>query len=713
VNLRLPAATLLLTFALPLWGPLRAESAPPPPDLILITIDTLRADALGFAGNQQVETPLLDRIARGGRVFRNAHAHNVVTLPSHANILTGLYPFEHGVRENSGFVLPATVPTLATVLHDAGYRTGAFVSGYPLESRFGLARGFEVYDDRFETALRGEEFALPERRGDHTVAAALAWWQNKDPQKDPRPRFLWLHLFDPHAPYDPPEPFASRYASSPYLGEVAAVDSYLAPLLGLLLSGRERRLLIAITADHGESLGEHGEATHGLFAYEATLKVPLLLWGSGVAPGVDDRPARHVDLFPSLLAAAKIAPPPAPGIAERPGRSLLATAEKAAAEETKPSQSYFESLSAALNRGWAPLRGLLAGGKKWIELPLPELYDLEADPHETRNLLDSERRTARALAAEMPSASRWPPPERGKIRSEDIASLAALGYIADSAPLRTSFGPPDDPKNLLELDQKILATIDAYSRGKLEEALKLAREVVAARPTMPLGLSLLAQSLLESRRRAEALKVMRQARQEGLASEALLRQLGLTLAEDGKLAEALEVLQPLADAGDRDARAHLALALSESGRQEEAARRLEALLEEDPGDARAQELSSLVALRRGRFEAARLAAEKAVALSPGRARAFNNLGVALFQLERRREALAAWQNAVDRDPRLVDAWWNLGVQAAKLGQKEQARRALRAFIERAPRPQAADDIAEAKRLLATLEEAMLEGKGGN
>ena len=291
------------------------------PDLILITIDTLRADALGFAGNTRVATPTLDRLARSGRVFTSAHAHNVVTLPSHCNILTGLYPFQHGVRENSGFVLPAAVPTLATVLSAAGYQTGAFVSAYPLESRFGLATGFAVYDDRFSSALRGEEFGLPERRGDDTVAAARAFWTAGAGGK---PRFLWLHLFDPHAPYAPPEPFASRYADAPYLGEVAAVDAYLEPLLATFLAGRERPALIALTADHGESLGEHGEATHGLFAYEATLKVPLLLWGAGVASGSDDRPARHVDLFPTLLAAAGIAPPAAPGVAARPGQSSLA-----------------------------------------------------------------------------------------------------------------------------------------------------------------------------------------------------------------------------------------------------------------------------------------------------------------------------------------------------------------------------------------------------
>lgn len=685
---------LLLLPALP--APLAAASSRP--DIVLITIDTLRADALGFAGNRRVATPNLDRLAATGRFFTSAHAHNVVTLPSHANLLTGLYPFEHGVRENSGFLLPPAVPTLATILQGAGYKTGAFVSGFPLESRFGLARGFDVYDDRFATALRGEEFGLPERRGDHTVAAALAWWQGAASA----PRFLWLHLFDPHAPYAPPEPWASRYRDEPYLGEVAAVDAYLAPLLQPLLAGRGRPALIALTADHGESLGEHGEATHGLFAYEATLKVPLVLWGAGVKPGRDDRPARHVDVFPTLLEGAGVAPPPVPGIAARPGRSLLSSTGADTEVET-----YFESLSAALNRGWAPLRGLLRGGRKWIELPLPELYDLPSDPAESRNLVDEERRAARALAAAMPAASAWPP-VRGQVRAEDIAQLAALGYVADNAPLRTRFGPEDDPKNLLALDQKILATIDAYSRGQLAEALTLARQIVAARPSMSLGRSLLAQTLLESGQRAEALEVMQRARTEGAASDSLLRQLGLTLAENGKTAEARELLAPLAAAGDRDARAHLALALSEGGDQAAAAVELAALLAADSGDVRALELSSLVALRRGRFAEAQKAASAATLLAPGSARAHNNLGVALFQLGNKAAAVDAWQKAVELDEQLFDAWWNLGVQAKKLGRPEQARQALTVFAQKAPRARYAADIDEARRLLAELAE-----KGGS
>ncbi len=213
--------------------------------VLLITIDTLRADAPGFAGNAQVETPVLDRLARGGQVFDDAHAHNVVTLPSHANILTGLYPYQHGVRDNSGFALPAKVPTLATRLKAAGYATAAFVGAYPLDASFGLNQGFDTYDDKFPRGAHLDSFVLAERRGDKVVEPALAWWNAHRSEK----RFLWIHLYDPHAAYAPPEPFATRYKENPYWGEVAATDSFLAPILGPLLDGKEPPTLVVVTSD--------------------------------------------------------------------------------------------------------------------------------------------------------------------------------------------------------------------------------------------------------------------------------------------------------------------------------------------------------------------------------------------------------------------------------------------------------------------------------
>ena len=654
-------------------------SAAAPPDILLVTIDTLRADALGFAGNVRVQTPALDRLAAKGRVFTNAHAHNVVTLPSHANILTGLYPFQHGVRENSGFRLSGDVPTLATVLRGAGYATAAFVGAYPLDSEFGLDRGFQVYDDRTTRGSNDQEFELAERRGDEVVGAALKWWQ----ANQGKPRFLWVHVYDPHAPYAPPEPFASRYAKEPYLGEVAATDSFLAPLLS-------KDALIVVTSDHGESLGEHGEMTHGLFAYEATLKVPLVLSGPGVQPGKDGRPARHVDIFPTVLQAAGVQAPKG----SRPGRSLLAPPKS---DET----SYFEALSANLNRGWAPLRGVLRQGRKLIALPLPELYDLPKDPGEKQNRIDQDRPTARALIAELPQESVWPP-RPGTLPAGDEQRLRSLGYLSGSAPARSSYGPEDDPKNLVQLDRKILRIIELYGAKRLGEAVGLAREVVKERPSMALGRSLLAQALLESGQTAEALEVMRKARAEKVTTETLLRQLGLTLAEQGRTEEALEVLRPMAEARDSKSRNALALALSEAGRHKEAYEILQKVLADDPGNAQALEQMGVIELRLGHWTQARDLSRKAVELKPGLPMAWNNLGVALYQLGQPGEALDAWQRAVDLKPDLWDALWNLGVKAAQHGRPQQARAALERFVAGAPGERYAGDVRKARGMLEQL-----------
>jgi len=666
-------------------------AAPPPPDVILVTIDTLRADAPGFAGNAHVATPNLDRLAAGGRVFTSAHAHNVVTLPSHANILTGLYPYQHGVRDNTGFTLPANVATLATMLLDAGYATGAFVGAYPLDSRYGLDRGFEVYDDRTTQGAGDEQLVLAERPGNEVVAPALAWWTSRQG----RPRFLWVHLYDPHEEYAPPEPFATRYAKDLYLGEVAAADAFLGPLLAPHLDGREPPCLIVVTGDHGESRGDHGELTHGLFAYEATLRVPLVLWGRGVVPGKDPRPARHVDIFPTVLAAAGVAPPA--GAPARPGRSLL-TAWQGAPD------SYFEALSAALNRGWAPLRGLLRQGRKFIALPLPEAYDLARDPGEAKNLVDAERRAAREAFDLLPAESAWPPP-RGTITAEEEKRLLALGYVTGTGGGRTgfgsgSFGPEDDPKRLVALDRTIHDLLRTVSTGDVDRAIVLARQLVATRP-MPLGHALLATALLEADRTSEALDVMQRARAAGMATDPLLRQLGLTLAGTGRPDEAVAVLQPLADRGDVDAANDLALAHSEAHRQREAFTILQRVLADEPDNAKALELLGLVELRLGHWKQARDASRRAVDRRAGLARAWNNLGVASYQLGDVAAALDAWKEAVAREPDLWDALWNLGAKAAEAKRGDLAVPALRRFVAEAP-ARYREDQARARTLLAEL-----------
>src|SRR5262245_49981484 len=231
-------------------------------NVLLITIDTLRADTLGSYGGRAA-TPTLDRLAAEGVRFDFAHAHAVVTLPSHASILTGLYPFQHGIRDNSGYRLGANARTAATLLKRAGYATAAFVGAFPVHSRFGLNQGFDAYDDRFGETRAPTEFVMPERAASEVVPLAQAWIAGRR-ESGGQPWFVWMHLFDPHAPYSPPPPFDGQYAGHPYDGEVAATDAALAPLLDQVRA-LATPTLVVVTGDHGESLGDHGEETHGLF----------------------------------------------------------------------------------------------------------------------------------------------------------------------------------------------------------------------------------------------------------------------------------------------------------------------------------------------------------------------------------------------------------------------------------------------------------------
>lgn len=649
---------------------------------MLVTIDTLRADALGFAGNRDVETPVLDRLAAGGVVFRDAHAHNVVTLPSHANILTGLYPFQHGIRDNSGFKLDPAIPTLATELAAAGYATGAFVGAYPLDRRYGLGNGFAVYDDAYPLGTEGASFAIAERRGDQVVAPALAWWR----AQAGKPRFLWVHLYDPHASYAPPEPYATRYRDRPYLGEVAATDAFLAPLLTPHLDGREPPALVVVTADHGEALGDHGEQTHGLFAYEATLKVPLVVWGAGVGAGVDDRAARHIDIAPTLLAAAGVRP------ARRlPGHSLLAPAVAA--------DTYFEAMSTALNRGWAPLRGLLRERRKFIDLPLPELYALPDDPLEQRNLVERERPAALDLRAAIPAESSWPPAGREEATPEEVAKLRSLGYAVGSSTPKSSFGPQDDPKSLIEVDRKLHEVIDLYSRGELERAAQVARALIRERPETSEAYDHLALALRALERHDEAIAALEAGMARAAVTSSIARQLGMALAEVGRAREAVAVLEPLAARDDADLLRALGSALADDGRPDDALAVLARAARLAPGDPRVLEAQGVAELRRDRPAEARALLESALARSPGLATAWNTLGVALYRLEGPRAALGAWRKAVEHDPALWDAQYNLGLVALAAGERELARQALSRFVAGAPPARYAADLAKARAAL--------------
>ncbi len=659
-------------------------------DILLITIDTLRADALGFAGNTQVQTPVLDRLARQGLVFRNAHAHNVVTLPSHANILTGLYPYQHGVRDNAGFRLEAGFPTLATWLKARGYATGAFIGAFPLDSRFGLSRGFDVYDEGYPRGRTSLEFELPERPASEVVAAARRWFGSISG----KPRFLWIHLYDCHAPYRPPAPFAARYSDRPYLGEVAGVDAALAPLLEPFLSGENTSALIAVTGDHGEALGDHGELTHGLFAYEATLRVPLVLWCPALLrPGVRTDLVRHVDIAPTVLAAAGIGPP-----SKLAGRSLLSPAPPGPAP-----LCYFEAYTAAFDRGWAPLRGVLSEESKYIDLPVAELYALRSDPQEKINLYASRREEATTLRRALPPESELSAARRGHSDAGDLARLRSLGYLSGAAAPRKAFGPAEDPKNLIAVDSNLHRGVDLYQRGDLAGATALLRKIVREHPTIAVAYEMLGFLLRQGPSPSEALGVYRQAVARGLGSEQLEAQFALALAEAGRAPEAVALLAPRSNSENPDVLNAYGIALADAGKAAEATGVFQRILNLDRENAEAWSNFGLVRLRQGDAAGASDAFRRALAIDARFSRAWNGLGVALARLERPEEAMDSWRKAVELDPRAYDALYNLALTAGRAGRSEEARSALKRFVATAPPRQYARDLREARRLLGALE----------
>jgi arylsulfatase A-like enzyme/Flp pilus assembly protein TadD len=663
--------------------------------VVLITIDTLRADAIGSYGHASAATPRIDRLAAGGIRFTESHAHNVITLASHANILSGRYPIDHGVRDNAGFRFPASMPTLATILHDRGYATGAFVSAFPLDGRFGLNRGFDEYDDRFVGSGPRPALLEQERKGVETIGRAMSWLQG---QGD-RPTFCFVHLYEPHFPYDPPEPYASQFRQSPYDGEVAAADAALAPLIDpILAAGRDGRTLVVLTSDHGESLGEHGEATHGIFAYEATLRVPLIVFAPGwLEPRVVSEPARHVDILPTILDVLGMPIPE--GLR---GASLvpIARGEHSATDR----DTYFEALSGLLNRGWAPVTGVIHRGTKFIDLPIPELYDLPADPGERHNLSDAQPQRRDAMRASLaPFASAADVTRPVSERAEARERLRSLGY-SSGGPVgpRTHFTPDDDPKRLIASDTELQAIVGRYLSGDLAGALQSARAFAQAHPANAVALITQAQLERESGHLPDAIAAMRRAMSLAPGNVTTAALLGAYLTQDGRPEAAVALLQPLAAGPDPDVDVLVALGLAQArqGRFDAALATLGTARGAAPHNAMLLVDAGTISMMAGRTADARQAFTQAIAESPSLARAHSSLGVIEADAGHPDLAVASWRTAVSLDPSEYERLFTIGVSMARGGNAAKARLYLTFAAESAPSERYQQQAAQARAWLA-------------
>jgi choline-sulfatase len=469
--------------------------------VLLITLDTLRADRLGCYGYPRARTPHLDRLAREGVRFEHAFAPAPLTLPSHATLLTGTYPNRHTIRDNGGFFLPAELKTLAELAREKGYTTAAFVSAFVLDSKWRLDRGFETYFDQFDLS-RYERISLAsvQRVGGETVDEFLTWLGPRAAQ----PFFAWVHLYDPHAPYQAPEPFGSEFRENPYDGEVAYVDF----CLGRILERLDETTLIVIAGDHGEGLGEHGELTHGNFVYDSTLRVPLLFRfpDKRHAGLVLSEPVGLIDVFPTLAETLGATVP-----AQNQGESLLPLLSGRALPERA---LFAESLYPRLHYGWSELLSLRSRSFKYIDAPRPELFDWREDHGEQKNLASDREGTLRQLRASLEAfhsdAPRAASP--APVDPETARRLAALGYVGAVAPDPTRHRRDlADPKDKIHLIHGISRADALAQEGELEQAIDLLRQVLAEDPAIVDGHLSLGNKFSEAGRHAEAIASFRRA----------------------------------------------------------------------------------------------------------------------------------------------------------------------------------------------------------
>jgi len=670
-----------------------AASTVPPRHLVIVTIDTLRADRLGVYGNATVATPNLDRIAREGAMAPQASVQVPLTRPSHISLFTGLYPAEHGIRDNVSPSLSVKVPVLAELLQQQGFRTGAFVSSIVLSRQSGLARGFAEYSDTFDIGEDDARFLNTiQKRGDATVAEAVAWLGQPTVER----RFAWVHLYDPHDPYEPPEPYASRYAGRPYDGEVAWSDELVGRIdAALVANGLRDDTLLVVTSDHGEGLDEHGEAVHGFFVYETTLHVPFLVRGPGIAPGTKlGVVARSVDVLPTALDLL--------GLAEQTprvsGRSL-APALRGTPMDDEP--TFAESLVPLVHYGWSDLRALRDGRWKFILAPRPELYDLDLDPGERQNLVEREAQRARAYRSGIEQrlrqeqvALREAGPVNASVPPDLLEKLGALGYVSPAAP-STPRASGADPKDKIDEYQTLNTLMreglihlregrfaesygrfqDLFGRGidSFESHYYAARALVGLKrwreaaaqyesaieklPSYTAAYVGLADALLADGQAPQALAAVRRGLQASPDDPRLIEREGDVGRRLGDPATAVAAYERVAQLAPKDAlvRVKLGELFRDLGRPADAARLLREAVDLEPGEASFWNSLGMVLGGGGDLAAAEQAFREASTRDGGNAQYAYNLGLALARQNKRDEAAAAFRRALEIDPRFAAA----------------------------------------------------------
>ena len=619
-----------------------AAAEPPAVSVVLITIDTLRPDHLGCYGYAPIQTPNIDQFALAGVKFTQAYTPVPITLPAHAALFTGAFPLTTGMHDFSGNKLPSSTITLAKILRDNGYTTAAFIGSAVLDSRFGLNQGFATYFDHFELGgLEEVHLDAIERRGDRVVDEALKWLR----LNSNLPIFLWVHLYDPHAPYNPPEPYAGRYRARPYDGEIAFADAQVGRLFAALKQeGLLEKSLIVLVSDHGESLGEHGEKTHGFFVYNSTLHIPLVFKIPGAGPRVVQEEVSLVDVMPTVLQALKF---PLPAGVQ--GRSLLSLVVGRPAENA--SNLYAESYPPFLHFGWNFLRSLQRDGLKYIDTTRPELYDTRTDPKELNNLIGTRQAVAQEMGERLHRLVRRFAPAAGAPAAENapsdpalLESLKSLGYVAVSAgSVEDASGKSlPDPKDRIRVYELVSAALADGQRGRHQESLHELQEAEKADPNSATVRFLLARDYYQMKDFPRAAEHFQSTLSLNPKNSVAAYYLGLSRLAIGDL--------EVAEGSFRRA------------------------LELDSANFSAAFNLGVVYTRQHRSEAAVQAFQHAVEILPDYAEAHEALGELYLYLNRPYDAARELERAVAIVPKMAKAHYHLGRAYAALGLQEKARK---------------------------------------
>ncbi len=661
-------------------------------NVVLITLDTTRADRLGCYGYAGAVTPNLDALARNGVRFERAYAPVPLTLPSHASIMTGLNPYAHGIHNNGSYALPAATPTLAAQLKARGYATGAFVASFSVDSRFGLDQGFDVYDDDIQP---GSPFksANGERRAEQVLQVFEPWFEKA--AAGPDPFFAWVHFFDPHLPYNPPSPIREEFVGRPYDGEVAYMDAIVGQVMRRLKAkGLLERTLVVVAGDHGESFGEKGESGHGVFLYEPAVHVPLLVYAEGRLPAGAVVPARVrlIDILPTVLDMLEA---PVPDSVQ--GVSLLPYIQ---GRKKADLDVYLETFYPRENFGWAALTGLVAGPWKYIEAPRRELYNLPADPGETANLAGKDKSTE-DLKARLKSLL-----EKGTVQSRrtpsesDKARLRSLGYV-DYSDASGKAGTAD-PKDKLDELKMVQDAEAAEYEGRFAEAAALYEKMIALRPDAAssyVGLALARARLQDF---PAAVAVLRRGLDRIPDSEILMTRLGYTYLVMSRAEESAAVMQNILKINPRsmDALTGMAVVLESGDRKAEAVGYYEKALAIEPENKfiRLGYAGNLASS--GRLADAVKVYDGLVRDYPKDVEVWRALGAAYGRAREFDKAIEAFKGliAIAPDP---DAWYALGMCYREKGDAAEAIRHFERFLDD-PGPSEAAKIQSVRAEIARL-----------